>query len=70
MVLARPSLARAWVASGALKPLFNITALPVHGYYLMPFEGGGTAQEFAAWAGALCERVAGVGFREVLAAIY
>jgi LysR family transcriptional regulator, glycine cleavage system transcriptional activator len=67
VVLARPSLARAWVASGALKPLFNITAVPVHGYYLLPFEGGGTAQEFAAWVGALCERVAEVGLREVLA---
>jgi outer membrane lipoprotein SlyB len=50
-----------------LKPLFAITALPVHGYYLMPFEGGGTAQEFAAWVGALCERVAGVGLREAMA---
>jgi LysR family transcriptional regulator, glycine cleavage system transcriptional activator len=68
VVLARPSLARAWVASGALKPLFHITALPAHGYYLMPFESGGTAQEFAAWAGALCERVAEVGLREALAA--
>jgi LysR family transcriptional regulator, glycine cleavage system transcriptional activator len=68
VVLARPSLARAWVASGALKPLFGITALPVHGYYVMPFEGGGTAQEFAAWVGALCERVADVGLGEALAA--
>ena len=65
--LARPSLARAWVASGALKPLFGITALPVHGYYLLPFEGGGAAQEFAAWVGALCERVAQAGLREALA---
>ena len=50
VLLARPSLARAWVASGALKPVFRVTALPVHGYNLMPFEVGGTAQEFAAWA--------------------
>lgn len=67
VVLARPSLARGWVASGALKPLLNIAALPVNGYDLMPFEGGGTAQEFAAWVTALCWRVAEVGLREVLA---
>jgi LysR family transcriptional regulator, glycine cleavage system transcriptional activator len=67
VVLARPSLARAWVASGALKPLFGITALPVHGYYLMPFESGGNAQEFAVWVGALCERVAEAGLSEALA---
>ncbi len=69
VVLARPSLARAWVASGALRPLFGITALPAHGYYLMPFEGGGTAREFAVWVGALCERVAEVGLREALAVV-
>ena len=67
VVLARPSLARAWVASGALKPLFGITALPVHGCYLLPFEGGRTAGEFAAWVGALCGRVADAELRETLA---
>ena len=66
-VLAGPSLARAWVASGACKPLLNITALPVHGYDLMPFESGGPAQEFAAWLGARCERVAEIGLQEALA---
>jgi hypothetical protein len=56
------------VVRGALKPLVGITALPVHGYYLMPCEGGGPAQEFAAWAGELCERVAEAGLRDALAA--
>ena len=38
--------------------LFDINALPVHGYYLMPFAGGGTAKEFAGWVLALYGRVA------------
>ncbi len=67
VVLARPSLARAWVASGALIPLFNITAIPTQSYHPMPFEDGGTAQEFAAWVGALCERVAPAALQDVLA---
>ena len=39
VALARPSLARHWLATGTLLPLFNITAPASNPYLLMPFEG-------------------------------
>ena len=44
--------------------------MPVHGYYLLAFESGGTAQEFAAWVGVFCERVAEAGLQEALSVAF
>jgi DNA-binding transcriptional LysR family regulator len=50
IALARPSLARGWLASGALVALpFGITAVPAAHYQLLPFAAGGTAALFADW---------------------
>jgi DNA-binding transcriptional LysR family regulator len=65
VALARPSLAQHWLASGALVPLFRITAEPAQRYQLMPHADHGAAPEFARWLRAVCERVA----REALSAL-
>ena len=54
VALARPSLARRWLADGSLLPLFRLTAQPVHQYLQLPVAGGGAATLFSAW-------LAGVG---------
>jgi LysR family transcriptional regulator, glycine cleavage system transcriptional activator len=66
VVLARPSLARAWVASGALLPLFAVTAEPVNSYFLQRHASDEAAQAFSAWLLDLCERVAKDALGEVL----
>lgn len=55
VALARPSLARHWLASGALRPLFGIGAAPAYRYYLLPHAAHGPAAGFAAWLRAECE---------------
>nr|WP_157451342.1 LysR family transcriptional regulator [Caldimonas taiwanensis] len=57
IALARPTLARHWLASGALVPLFALTARPSHHYYLMPHAHNGAAAEFAQWLHSVCARV-------------
>jgi len=47
VALARPSLARHWLASGTLLPLFGITAVPARQYYLLPHAPHGAAALFA-----------------------
>jgi LysR family transcriptional regulator, glycine cleavage system transcriptional activator len=69
VVLARPSLARAWVLSGALLPLFAVTAEPVNSYYLQRHASDEAAQDFSNWLLDLCERVAQDALREALAKI-
>lgn len=59
VALARPSLARHWLASGALRPLFGIGAAPAYRYYLLPHAAQGPAAAFAAWLRAECEDAAG-----------
>lgn len=49
VALARPSLARHWLASGALVPLFGITSVPANQYQLMPHASSGPAGELARW---------------------
>jgi len=61
IALARPSLARHWLETGTLVPVFQLTAEPVHRYYLLPHAAQGAAQQFADWLAALCERVAAQG---------
>jgi LysR family transcriptional regulator, glycine cleavage system transcriptional activator len=69
VALARPSLARAWIASGALRPLFAITARPAHGYQLRAQTSDAAAQGFARWLGAVCEQVAEQSLRDALSQI-
>jgi len=53
VVLARPSLARGWVESGALRPLFprehRVLAYPAWLYYLLPHASDDTSADFAQW---------------------
>jgi DNA-binding transcriptional LysR family regulator len=54
VALARPSLARTWLASGALVAPFALRAEPAHRYYLLPPAGDGAAALFAAWLREAC----------------
>ncbi len=58
IALARPSLARHWLETGTLVPVFRLTAVPAHQYYLLPHAAGGAAQGFADWLVGACEAVA------------
>lgn len=49
VALARPSLARLWLESGALRPLFTVHARPAHQYRLLPHAASGPAAECARW---------------------
>ncbi len=63
IVLGRPSLARAWLAAGSLVPLFRVTALPLHRYFLLPMHhknnpaADDAAQVFAGWLTHTCAAV-------------
>ena len=54
IALARPSLARHWLASGSLRPLFDIRAVPQNQYVLMPHAANGAAAAFAVWLRGVC----------------
>lgn len=56
VALARPSLARHWLATGTLRPLFAITAAAAHPYVLLPHAEAGAAGVFASWLQAECAR--------------
>jgi DNA-binding transcriptional LysR family regulator len=59
VALARPSLAKHWLESGALQALpFGIHAEPATHYYLMPYAMGDAAQAFSEWLGGVCAKVA------------
>jgi LysR family transcriptional regulator, glycine cleavage system transcriptional activator len=58
VALARPSLARHWLASGALQALFDIDAAPAYRYYLLPHAAQGPAAAFSAWLRTECEEAA------------
>jgi LysR family glycine cleavage system transcriptional activator len=57
VALARPSLARRWLASAALRPVFNLTVEPSTQYYVLPTTSGGAAQPFVQWLADVCEEV-------------
>ena len=58
VALARPSLARGWLASGLLQPLpFGVTAEPAMQYQLRTQTSESPAPEFARWLGEVCVRV-------------
>ena len=69
VALARPSLARHWLASGALVPLFAITAVPAHQYYVLPHARHGAAALFADWLTGVCEQVAAQSLATTLALV-
>lgn len=56
VALARPSLARHWLATGTLRPLFAITAAAAHPYVLLPHAKAGAAGVFARWLQVECAR--------------
>jgi len=58
IALARPSLARPWLETGTLVPVFTLTAEPTYRYYLLPHAMQGPARQFADWLAALCADVA------------
>ena len=58
VALARPSLARSWLESGALQPLpFGITIVPATQYHLMPHANDGAAAEFVQWLSDVCRTI-------------
>lgn len=57
VALGRPSLARHWLAAGALKPLFDVRATPANQYFVLPHAPGGAAAEFARWLHTVCAKV-------------
>jgi len=59
VALARPSLARDWLASGTLVKLFDLSAVPPNQYQLLPHAGSDAAALFAAWLGRTCDEVSG-----------
>jgi DNA-binding transcriptional LysR family regulator len=61
VALARPSLARHWLAAGSLQPLFGISAVPAQQYLLQRHLPGEAADAFAAWLRQACERAAADG---------
>jgi LysR family transcriptional regulator, glycine cleavage system transcriptional activator len=56
VALARPTLARHWLASGSLQPLFGVTAVPQQQYLLIRHSACEAADAFCEWLAAHCER--------------
>lgn len=54
VALARPSLARSWLASGALQPLFALSVPTLPQYMLRPHASHGPAPRFAQWLRGVC----------------
>ncbi len=67
VALARPSLARAWLAEGRPAVLFPPRSAPTHHYHLRSHQASPASQRFAAWLAAIC-REAVVQGREFLPA--
>jgi LysR family transcriptional regulator, glycine cleavage system transcriptional activator len=59
VALARPSLARHWLQTGVLVPLFGISASPARQYHLLPYAavGDGAAVHFANWLVGICQKL-------------
>ncbi|WP_298831623.1 LysR substrate-binding domain-containing protein [uncultured Piscinibacter sp.] len=58
IALARPSLARHWLAGGALVPVSSVSAPPAFRYYLLPHAEQGPAADFAVWLRGECDEAA------------
>jgi DNA-binding transcriptional LysR family regulator len=59
IALARPSLARHWLAGGALVPVLRLASPPALRYYLLPHAAQGPAAAFATWLRDECAQAAG-----------
>lgn len=57
VALARPTLARSWLASGTLQPLFALTATPARQYCVQHTDSD-DARDFARWLAGRCSRLA------------
>ncbi|WP_119288507.1 LysR family transcriptional regulator [Azohydromonas sediminis] len=57
VALARPTLARRWLAAGALVPLFDVDAEPAHAYHVRAQGGGDAAADFVQWLAGVCRDV-------------
>lgn len=69
IVLARPSLARPWLADGRLLPLFGPAISPAQHYQLSAPSDGGAAACFADWLAGTCSRIASEARARVDAAL-
>jgi DNA-binding transcriptional LysR family regulator len=58
VALARPSLARHWLSTGTLVPLFGITAVPQQQYLVLQSAPSAPGEAFVRWLRPACERVA------------
>ncbi len=58
VALARPSLARHWLDTGTLKPLFALTAVPRQQYLLLQHARSAEAEAFATWLREQCDQCA------------
>ncbi len=56
VALARPTLARHWLVTGTLQPLFGVSAEPQQQYLAQCASSSEAAQSFLAWLRAVCER--------------
>jgi len=56
VALARPTLARHWLDTGTLRPLFAVSSPAANPYVLLPYDERGPAGVFAAWLQAECAR--------------
>jgi DNA-binding transcriptional LysR family regulator len=71
IALARPTLARHWLATGTLLPLFAVTAEPRQQYLLLRHAASESADAFAGWLRDCCDAAAREGdalLRESLSA--
>jgi DNA-binding transcriptional LysR family regulator len=57
VALGRPSLAQHWLATGTLKPLFGITAVPAQQYLLLQQSAAPAAAAFVHWLRERCAQV-------------
>jgi DNA-binding transcriptional LysR family regulator len=72
VALARPSLARHWLASRTLVPLFDVDARPAHRYFAVARGDGPAAAAFVRWLRDACaavEREARAALQEARAAL-
>ncbi|HSW07221.1 LysR substrate-binding domain-containing protein [Aquabacterium sp.] len=56
VALARPTLARHWLATGTLQPLFTLTVPAANPYYLVLHRSEGAASVFAHWLQDVCRQ--------------
>jgi len=61
VALARPSLARSWLAAGSLRRLFDVSVPAASHYQLLPHAASPAADAFAHWLAGTCGRATQAG---------